>query len=149
MEVAVVEVPVKYATVGDVVEMNAPESLMARMPWPKDVCPVPPLVVANVPVHPKVRFCAEIEPVTLVSLVTPWTTFVFKRPAASVPVQLGVRVKVPAELVTLRRTLVSEEVAKVSAPVCAVPKVCWRDETPLLIEEVETKVGTPDTNAST
>jgi hypothetical protein len=52
------------------------------------------------------------------------------RAFASVPVQTGVKVKVVPEFVTLMRRLVSDEVAMVSAPVCAEPYVCWSDETP-------------------
>ena len=37
VEVAVVEVAVMYATVGEVVEIKPPESLIARMPWPNAV----------------------------------------------------------------------------------------------------------------
>lgn len=68
---------------------------------------------------------------------------------ASVPVQLGAKVKVEPEFVMVRFRLVSEDVARVSAPVCAEPNECWRDETPLLMEEVATQVGTPETSAST
>ncbi len=52
-----------------------------------------------------------------------------------VPVHVGAKVKVPPEFVMVRLRLVSEEVAKVSAPVCAEPNECWSDETPLLIDE--------------
>lgn len=43
------------------------------------------------------------------------------REAERVPVQLGEKVKVPPELVIAMLRLVSEEVAKVMAPVCAEP----------------------------
>ncbi len=68
---------------------------------------------------------------------------------ASVPLHVGAKVKVPPEFVIERLMLVSDEVASVSAPVCAEPKDCWSDETPLLIEEVATQVGTPLKSAST
>ncbi len=32
-----VEVAVRYASVGEVLETNAPESLMVRIPWPNEV----------------------------------------------------------------------------------------------------------------
>jgi hypothetical protein len=99
----------------------------------KEDWPVPPLETESCPVQPRVRFCAEMEPVTLVSLVTLWTTFEFRRAAASVPVHCGVKVKVPPELVTLRRRLVSEEVAMVRAPVCVLPYVCFTERTPVFV----------------
>lgn len=43
------------------------------------------------------------------------------RAAESVPVQLGEKVKVPPEFVIAMLRLVSDEVAKVMAPVCAEP----------------------------
>ena len=55
------------------------------------------------------------------------------RDTASVPVHAGVRVNAPAEFVTLRRMLVSLDVARVSAPVCVVPYVCARERTPVLV----------------
>ena len=67
----------------------------------------------------------------------------------SVPAHVGAKVKVPPEFVIERLMLVSDEVARVSAPVCAEPKVCWRDETPLLIDEVATQVGIPLKSART
>ena len=67
----------------------------------------------------------------------------------SVPAHVGAKVKVPPEFVMERLMLVSDEVARVSAPVCAEPKVCWRDETPLLIDEVATQVGIPLKSART
>ena len=57
--------------------------------------------------------------------------------------------KVPPAFVTESVTLVSDEVAMVSAPVCAEPNECWSDETPLLIDEVATQVGVPPLMAST
>lgn len=71
------------------------------------------------------------------------------RPTASDPVHAGAKVKVPPEFVMFKRRLVSDEVARVSAPVCAEPKVCWSDETPLLIDEVATQVGVPPDIART
>jgi hypothetical protein len=71
------------------------------------------------------------------------------RVLARVPVQVGARVKVPPELVMFKSMLVSEEVASVSAPVCADPNECWSEATPLLIEDVATQVGTPETSART
>lgn len=67
----------------------------------------------------------------------------------SVPLHVGAKVKVEPELVIERLMLVSDEVARVKAPVCAEPKECWSDETPLLIDEVATQVGTPETSART
>ena len=63
-------------------------------------------VLASVPVHPKVRACAEIDPVIFVSLTTDSTTLEFNRPAANVPVQPRVSVafsrdSVPVTLVSL------------------------------------------------
>jgi hypothetical protein len=49
----------------------------------------------------------------------------------------------------VRFRLVSEEVARVSAPVCAEPNECWSDETPLLMDEVATQVGIPPKSART
>jgi hypothetical protein len=68
---------------------------------------------------------------------------------ARVPVQVGARVNVPPEFVMFKRRLVSDDVASVSAPVCADPNDCWSDATPLLIDEVATHVGTPETSART
>ncbi len=74
--------------------------------------PVPPLLTANCPVQPRVKFWAEMLPVTLVSLVTPWTTLLLSLAAARVPVKLGMKVRVFAVVVlTLIRMLVSEVVA--------------------------------------
>ena len=42
VEVAVVEVAVSQATVGEVEDTNAPVLLIASQPWLKLVCPVPP-----------------------------------------------------------------------------------------------------------
>jgi hypothetical protein len=70
-------------------------------------------------------------------------------PAASVPVQPGVKVKVEPEFVIESVMFVSVEVASVSAPVSVVPNDCWSDETPLLIEVVATHVGTPESSART
>jgi hypothetical protein len=71
----------------------------------------------------------------------------------SVPLLVGVKVKAPPVLVMVRPRvtplLVTEEVAKVRAPVCGVPPpVCCIEETPLLIEEVATHCGTPLFQAS-
>jgi hypothetical protein len=68
---------------------------------------------------------------------------------ANVPVQVGAKVKVPPEFVMDSAMLVSDEVANVSAPVCAEPNECWTDETPLLIDEVATQVGMPLKSART
>ena len=79
---------------------------------PKVLVPVPPLATDNTPVQPKVKFWEEMEPVTLVSLVTPWTTLELSLAAARVPVKPGTKVKVLAVVVlTLMVMLVSEEVA--------------------------------------
>lgn len=45
--------------------------------------------------------------------------------------------------------VMAEDVANVRAPVWGLPYVCCTDETPLLIEEVATHVGTPLYKAST
>jgi hypothetical protein len=71
------------------------------------------------------------------------------RAIESVPLHVGAKVKVPPEFVIERFRLVSDEVASVSAPVCAEPKDCWSEETPLLIEEVATQVGIPLKSART
>ena len=42
VEVAVVDVAVSQAKVGEVEEMNAPVSFTIKVPWPKAVWPVPP-----------------------------------------------------------------------------------------------------------
>ena len=55
------------------------------------------------------------------------------RASASVPVHAGVKVNAPFVFVMLRRRFVSDEVAIVSAPVCAVPPPnCCRERTPVL-----------------
>ena len=70
-----------------------------------------------------------------------------------VPESDGAKVKVPPAFVTesdeVRPFVVADEVANVTAPVCAEPKDCCIDVTPLLIEEVATQVGTPFNHAST
>ena len=71
------------------------------------------------------------------------------RVVASVPVHVGAKVNVPPEFVIFKSMLVSLDVASVSAPVCADPNDCWSDDTPLLIDEVATHVGTPETSART
>ena len=70
-------------------------------------------------------------------------------PIARVPETVGgAKVNVPLELVMALEMVrplkeVAEEVASVIAPVCAVPYVCAMEETPLLMEDVATHVGTP------
>ena len=83
---------------------------------------------------------------TAASPVPPPATF-------KVPEVDGVSVKVPDELV-IELPKISPlndcvEVPKVMAPVCAVPYVCWSDDTPLLILDVATHVGVPPLIAST
>ena len=58
-----------------------------------------------------------------------WPSVTDERPVppraiASVPVNDGAKVKVAPEFVTFKTMLVSEEVAMVIAPVCAVPNEC-------------------------
>ena len=48
-------------------------------------CPVPPRAMLNWPVHPKVRFCAVIEPVTLVSLLIELTVVLGSRAVVKTP----------------------------------------------------------------
>ena len=106
--------------------------------------PVPPRVAPNCPVQPRVRFCAEILPVMLVSLVIACTTLELSLPAASVPVHAGVKVKAPAVLVMLNWRLVSDDVANVIAPVCAEPPPsCWSERRPLF--EMVTLPVAPET----
>jgi hypothetical protein len=53
-------------------DCRAPEPApYIREPEVKEDCPVPPRETASCPVHPRVRFCAEMVPVTFVSFVTP------------------------------------------------------------------------------
>ena len=57
---------------------------------------------------------------------------------ARVPLSVGLKVKAPAELVMLRPrvspVVAEEEVAKVIAPVCAVPPPsCWSERRPVLV----------------
>ena len=75
--------------------------------------PVPPRAIAKTPVQPKVKFWAVIDPVTLVSLVIPWTTLAFKRAAARVPVKAGLKVQVEVPQTMESKRLVSVDVEKV------------------------------------
>ena len=108
---------------------------------------VPPVEVARV-----VRAVAVVPPSTMV----PSDAEVRPVPPPAtlrVPEVDGVRVKVVPEFVSVlpkvRPLNDWVEVPMVMAPVCAEPKVCWKEETPLLIDEVDTHVGTPRTRAST
>jgi len=86
---------------------------------PKVAVPVPPRDTASSPVNPNVKFCAEITPVMLVSLVIACTTFPFNLPAANVPLKAGMKVRVLAVVVEmLMEMLVSEVVAtEIAGPV--------------------------------
>ena len=128
-----------------------------------EVCPVPPLATVSVPVVPATigRFVASVrsnagvasEPPSETD-TPPYETEELVRPELfRVPENDGVKVKVPPEFVTEfpRVSPLNDwvEVASVTAPVCAEPNECWMDDTPLLIDEVATQLGTPFTSAST
>ncbi len=125
---------------------------------PKVVWPVPPFDTASVPVVSEIAIpkdevanWSQVFPAppirredeAIVERLVP------PRVAARLPLQVGVRVNVPEELVIESPMLVSEEVASVMAPVCAEPNDCWSDATPLLIEEVATPIHPPLRKART
>ena len=117
--------------------VRAPVPFPVRMP-PSVVEPVPPTATPMV--------VDEVREVPLNQMGRPAEKEVLLVPPlliARVPVHSGVKVKVEPELEMLRRRLVSEEVAKVRAPVCPVPYVCAMEDTPFCIEVVATQVGMP------
>ena len=67
-------------------------------------------------------------------------------PAVRVPDMDGARVKAPPELVMLRVAVrpltAAEDVPRVRAPAWAVPEVCARDKTPVLVMEGDTEPTT-------
>jgi len=68
----------------------------------------------------------------------------------SVPESVGAKVKVPPEFVIVwpkvRPLKEAEEVAKVKAPVCALPYVCWAERTPVfeMVREPPTTEPVPE-----
>src|SRR5579884_766638 len=72
-------VPLKYANDPAVADPGI--SAFSAACWV--AAPVPPRPIESCPVHPSVRFCAAIDPVTLVSLVIDMTTVDGRSPATS------------------------------------------------------------------
>ncbi len=143
---AVTEIPVPL----DTVPVAADERPFVPLPyriWPevKVETPVPPLFTVRVPVT-SVRLMPR-EEVAYPMNVLPGPPIKSEEEAIdvrpvppprteSVPERVGVKVKAPEVLVMLSPMvtplLVTEEVAKVMAPVCAEPKVCARERRPAL-----------------